>query len=791
MASPKVAFVAYSSRDPAVADIILQGVRHANAVAAQPIRYEPWVFNDIPGNPLISPILAKIDESPFVVADITYLNHNVIYEIGFTVGRGKRAFLIRHSGTGGDREVAKEAGIFDTLGYHGYATFDELRNRLTSHVDEAALPFSLNLDRKAPVYIVEPPTRTAAATMVTSRVKKAGYRYRSFMPTEDARLAASDAVRQVAASSGIVLLLQQSDVAGSNVHNVRAMFVAGLAHGMGKPTLILSPAGYDAPLDVRDAIKTYRFHDDIKERVAEFCPAINDHLQQADPPPIETGGLLQSMSIGDPTAENEMTTLAHYFLRTEQYGRALRGDVNLVVGRKGSGKTALFIQVRDKIRSDKRNIVVDLKPEGYQLLKLKDDILSYLAEGARQHLITAFWEYLILLEVTYKLLEKDRHTYKFNHEINDLYVELERTYRVDNFSAEGDFSERLLTLSQRISEQYVERYGREDGRKLTSQQVTELLYTHDLRTLRDKVSRYLEVKESVWILFDNLDKGWSTQGVDVIDAIALRCLIDAGRKIEREMQRAGHRFRCVVFVRNDVYEHLMANSADYGKEMRATLDWTDPDLLREMLRLRLVSGLDTRAEKVSFEQIWPTICTSHYRGEESSTFIVDRSLMRPRNVLKIFNHARGFASNFNRPRISEDDIEKGLRAYSQDLLIELDRELSDVLPAAKDLLYHFIDAPSLLDASALHAIVIEAGIDASEAEEVVDFLLYYGVLGVRTSENDLFIFNVAYDLKALKVRAKRAGTSARYLINPAFGPALGLKEFKEGIVDLDEPVLPL
>lgn len=422
MSKSSFVFVAYPSRDHVLAELILEGVRRANAVPAQPVRYEPWVFNDIPGTPLISPILDKIDESPFVVADITYLNLNVVYEVGFAVGRGKRAFLIRHSPTTGDKIIAQEAGIFDTLGYHQYETFDELKNRLTSHIDETALPFSLALDRKAPVYIVEPLTRTAAATMVISRVKKAGYRYRSFMPTEDTRLAASDAVRQVASSSGVVLLLQQADIEDADVHNIRAMFVAGLAHGMSKPTLILSPSGYESPMDVRDAVKSYRFPDDLVHRIAEFCPAINDHLQQADPPPIETGGLLQNISIGDPTAENEMTTLSAYFLRTDQYERAVRGDVNLVVGRKGSGKTALFISLRDKIRADKRNVVVDLKPEGYQLLKLKDDILSYLAEGARQHLITAFWEYLILVEVTYKLLEKDRGTYRFNHEIHEQYL---------------------------------------------------------------------------------------------------------------------------------------------------------------------------------------------------------------------------------------------------------------------------------------------------------------------------------------------------------------------------------
>jgi hypothetical protein len=44
-------------------------------------------------------------------------------------------------------------------------------------------------------------------------------------------------------------------------------------------------------------------------------------------------------------------------------------------------KTALFIQLRNKIRRDKQNVVADLRPEGYQLIKLKEDILAYLSEG--------------------------------------------------------------------------------------------------------------------------------------------------------------------------------------------------------------------------------------------------------------------------------------------------------------------------------------------------------------------------------------------------------------------------
>jgi len=774
-AQKALAFVAYGSQDEKVARIIVDAVARANALPT-PIHFEPWVFAGTPGSPLASPILSRIEESTLVVADITYLNLNVIYEIGFAIGRTRRVFLIRDKGTVGDKLHATEAGIFDTLNYFEYTSVDDLKHRLTSHIEMTPLPLRQTVDPKAPIYIIEPPTRDAAAALVTSRSKKAGYRYRSFNPLEDVRLSATDAIRQVACSAGVIISFQRDDVAGAFVHHIRSMFVAGLTHGMGKPLLALAPIDYESPLDIRDSVKSFRHPSDISDHIATFCPDVNNYTQQIDPPPIETGGLLQTLAMGDPTAENEMTTLANYYLRTDQYLRAVRGEVNLVVGRKGSGKTALFIEVRDKIRADKRNVVVDLKPEGYQLLKLKEDFLSFLTEGTRQHLVTAFWEYLLLLEVAYKLLEKERNTYKFNHELFDLYLDLENTYKVANFSTEGDFSERLSALSNRIAEQYRATYGDAPGRKLSAQEVTQLLYAHDIRRLTERVSVFLKRRQAVWILFDNLDKGWSTQGLDVVDATVLRCLIDAGRKLEQHMEKLGHTVHCIVFVRNDVYEHLMQSSADYGKEMRVTLDWTDADLLKELMRLRLVSNLDAKAATMTFPQIWSTVCDSHVRGEDSSNYVVARSLMRPRNVLKIFNHSRGFATNFNHAKIEQDDIDKGIGAFSQDLVIELDRELADVFPATRDLLYHFIDSPCEMSRAFLASRLKEANISESDFDRVIDFLLYHGVLGVRSEGTDYFIYDVHYDIKPLKIRVVRAGPSVIFVVNPAFWSAFGIVE---------------
>lgn len=443
MAEPHMAFVAYPSKDKQLLSILREGVAKATARTTA-IHFEPWEFNDIAGAPLISPIIEKIDSASLVIADITYLNLNVVYEIGYAIGKGKRVFLIRHGDIHGDKGLAARVGIFDTLGYFEYDSPDALSYRLSGYIDERAMDFPTAIDHKSPVYVVEPPVKGEAATMMTSRLKKARYRYRSFNPTEDSRLSAVDAIRQVASSAGVMVSFDGGTQDWSAIHNLRTMFVAGLADGLDRPCLILAPAGFSAPLDVRDDVRFYSHPDDIIEYVAILVLELTDRLQQVDVPVKGAHTSLQSLRFGDPTAENEMTTLAAYYMKTEQFDRALRGEVNLVVGRKGAGKTALFLQLRDRIRADKRNVMVDLKPEGYQLIKLKEDLLTYLTEGSRQHLITAFWEYLLLLEVAYKVLEKDRVSHKHNHEIYQKYVELEATYNIENFSSEGDFSERLF-----------------------------------------------------------------------------------------------------------------------------------------------------------------------------------------------------------------------------------------------------------------------------------------------------------------------------------------------------------
>lgn len=560
------------------------------------------------------------------------------------------------------------------------------------------------------------------------------------------------------------------------------MFVSGLAMALEIPTLIIHPIDFTPPLDVRDLTKMYHQPDDIKDVIQAFSLEITDFSQQMPSTVLSTSTILTKLSIGDPTAENEMTTLSDYYLATDEYQRASRGEVNLVVGRKGSGKTALFVQLRDTKRARRPNIVIDLKPEGFQLVKLKERVLDFLTAGAKEHLITAFWEYILLLEITYKVLEKDRERHLHNHNLTQPYIVLKGFYDDTELSREGDFRERLTKLSDRLIDKFSSiissvspNSDQKETHNITTNQVTEILYQHDIHNLYAALVTYLFLKEEVWLLFDNIDKGWNVEGISEADVIILRCLINASRKIERELKNKNIQFHAIVFVRDDVYSLLIEGSADYGKEMRASLDWSDTDLLGEVLKRRILFSLkESRDNKIA--DAWAHVSISHYSGEPWLAFMAGRSLMRPRNLLKLFRYSLAYAINMGHQKIESEDITRGLLTYAQDLVIEVDRELGDVFPEARKLVYEFSEENADFSHDELSALVQCTGLNESTADRVIGNLLYYGVLGVKKpGEEATYIYDVNYDIEMLHVRIRKWRGSAKYLVNPALWPALKVK----------------
>jgi len=767
------AFFAYPSQPPDLGATILESLRiHKEEIGSDEVT--AWKEEPLAGRFISASITEAIDLRSVLAADITRLNFNVMYEIGFAHGRGKRLLLVKNAAFAETAPALAEVGILDTLGYQPYQNSIELAAILKGFDSSSPARSLPNPNRQAPVFLTQARFKTDAVTRIISRVKKARLFYRSFDPAESPRLSGPEAFRQVAESFGVLLHLLPSHLADALIHNLRVAFLAGLSAGVGRTTLILQEGWDPVPIDYRDLVSSFRDPSEIDAAIATFAEEVTEALQSSLPSATgapRTG--LEKVSFFASAAENELRNLAGYYIPTDAYQRSLRGEVRLVVGRKGSGKTAVFVQVRDAVRSNRNNVVLDLMPEGYKLRKFKEVVLAALGEGSQEHVLTAFWEYLLLLEVCHKILANDRRAHTYDTRLIEPYRRLSFLYESDDFVSEGDFSERMTVLLGRITNDYEVQIIRENG-AVSQQAVTELLYRHDVAKLRDAVVEYLRFKGEVRLLFDNIDKGWPTHGLQAADLKIIRTLLEATRKIEQLLQKKGIVCRTLVFLRNDVYERLVDETPDRGKDARVGLDWTDADMLREMIRRRAVySGLPEEP----FEQLWRAVFVSHINGEESSQYLIDRCLMRPRGLIDLLNHCKAFAVNLRHEKILVGDIEKGLRAFSNDLLSEVGFEIRDVMPGAGDVLYAFINTSTRLSDVSLKHILADGGIAASDSRAVIDLLLWYGVLGVigEKGEEPIYIYSVNYEMPLLRTllgRVLKEETAVAYSVNPAFIPAL-------------------
>ncbi len=767
-------FVCYPSDPPQLGSTIEAAAGQLLSLSG--VQIETWRQIDIPGRFLAEGILRRIDAATFVVADITRLNFNVTFEVGYSIGRQKRTVLISNKALNPEERAITQLGIYDTLGHHSYENSTDLSTFLSRVADVSPLEFpSFELDR-APIFVLDTLHKTDASIRIISKIKKSRIRFRSYDPSEQPRLSTLEAYRSVYKSLAVVINLLSANATDARFNNLRGALLAGLAYGLDKDTIIFQEGDEPVPVDYRDFVSVYKHPNDVDAYINDLVPRVAEGIQAYSDRPLEARGFLASLDLGDPAAENEVTKLAEYYVETDEFHKVLAGGVRLVVGRKGSGKTALFFRVRDILRENRRCIVLDLKPEGHQLKRFRDLVLDRLTEAVQEHATTAFWEYVLLLEVCYKVLEKDRQVHVRDHTLFEPYQRLSALYLRDQLTGDdADFSERMLRLVHRLSEEFTDRWGGQSNLYLSSQEITQLIFKHEIPELRDHLVEYLSKKDGVVVLFDNIDKGWPTRGIKSTDIVILRGLLEASRKLERLFHARGIDFSFSVFLRNDVYEFLVSESPDRGKESRVSLDWTDLDLLRELLRRRLIfNGI---ASTSPFEEAWRRISVSHLYGEDTADYLLERSLMRPRNFLRLVNYCKSNAVNLGHEKFSPDDIQKAAASFSADIVNEIGLEIRDVFPAAEDIPYYFIGAKPQMSLAELRAMLDQTPLTAREYDAAIEALMWFGFLGILHSKDgspqETYIYDVFYDMKKLQYLAGGlAQGNVRVCIHRAFWPFL-------------------
>ena len=227
-------------------------------------RWESWETLKTGGRIIFCRICQAIRSADGVIANITTLNFNVLFELGHLLGLRKPVLPIRDTTYERDRALFDELGIFDTLGYEDFRNSQELSSLVQKWSKKLpAVSAAPGINSQQPIFCVKSPVETDGSLRLMSSLRKSWFRFRTFDCSETPRLSMHEAYRQVLSSTAVVAHMIDPERTGAKVHNARVAIVAGMAMAAEKRVLVFQEGAFVQPIDYRDVVIPYTDHETI------------------------------------------------------------------------------------------------------------------------------------------------------------------------------------------------------------------------------------------------------------------------------------------------------------------------------------------------------------------------------------------------------------------------------------------------------------------------------------------------------------------------------------------------
>jgi hypothetical protein len=364
--------------------------------------------------------------------------------------------------------------------------------------------------------------------------------------------------------------------------------------------------------------------------------------------------------------------LDQVFQDHDAYNDAINHKRFLIIGRKGSGKTAIFRRITNPHEATFLAHGLTFADYPWSLHKAMG------SEGVPdEQRYQASWTYKILLSISHMLLNKD-HSQPWDNESQEHLSKIEKFF-VDSF---GSRNPDLTTI---FAKNVKYRFKANIPLWASGSIAVDPVSASDLPKFFNTVNKVMlkAIAESLnptldyHICFDELDRTFNPRDPEYSQLII--GLIMAARDINNHMRRSNKRMSTVVFLRTDIYQMLRFEDKNKITEGHlSTIEWDSPGskwTLRRMMESRF--GAATEA---SSPMPWSRVFdeSALMTGKQSKyQHMVDRTFRRPRDMIKFCNVVLEIYKKARRDTdmLSNNDITEGRSDYSDYLLRELQDEV--------------------------------------------------------------------------------------------------------------------
>lgn len=469
---------------------------------------------------------------------------------------------------------------------------------------------------------------------------------------------------------------------------------------------------------------------------------------------------IRSNILGDTRAENDRALMGSFYESPDYRALLESADRTLVVGRRGTGKSATFLRLAEHWKSEKATQVVALAPDDTEMLPLR---AMFGAFASRYSLVRAVskvsWRYGILISIADVL---SKH-YRFEKSGS---AERLRSH-LKHWNIYGG------RLASRLSRRLGPVLNSKDSPEIQIGDLANVLGLEDLH--HDVAEALASTRTSCVVLADRLDEGYEPDdlGVGIVAG-----LVHAA--IELNSSLAGARF--LVFLRDNIARALSRLDPDFSRSIEGQilrLHWDERSLFNFVCN-RFRSAFDLKMENNS--KIWNAKTSRELAGVGGFQRCLRHTLYRPRDLLVLLNEAFLSAQKDGRDVVVDGDIESTARMISDHRLRDLVKEYEAIFPGLELLVRSFAGSSpdwTVEDAAKVVSQVLrKEGLPAvvrshieiiGDEFSVVRELFAVGFLGVRDDVMGHYVFS--HDGKAPTISLD---VGARVLVHPCYWMALNL-----------------
>lgn len=420
-----------------------------------------------------------------------------------------------------------------------------------------------------------------------------------------------------------------------------------------------------------------------------------------------------------------------YFYHVNEVASIESGKRCYVIGRKGSGKTAIS-EYLDRI-VDHQTFSEKLTFKNFPfnaLYALRNE------DYASPNQYITLWKYVIYNTICQMMLRNENIEIAARNQLEKVYGNSDLTLdrRIGKWTAK-EFQIGALTFNFKIG-----------GSKEKSD---DMPWIERVNILEDFISNHIDTAK-YYVIFDELDEDYrnivSLKKFEDYTSL-LTSLFKAVQDVKSRFKGEKFNLMPVVFLRDDIYEILQDSDKNKWNDFKIELTW-DEEKARKLVAFRITRAINPNAvSSLAFEDAWQKLIgasfmrygTNKKSKMDSFSYIARSTYLRPRDFVKVLQECASRALATNQRRITSQIVSDVDTAYSNYLKDELTDELFAILPNITEIFDSLTQIGkwnfSYQDFEKSYRSIVEQNAPRNKVNFVLQVLFIFSVIGTALRHN--------------------------------------------------------